>query len=81
MDIGNVEGKSRQVTHEYAIGDLVHVKMNSIYRKLDYNTQGLYRITEVFTNSKVQVQQRQVNKHINIRQLAPHFFEKSYHFP
>ena len=49
--------------------------MTDIYRKLDYIKQGLYIITEVFTNSTVRVQSGQVNKRINIRRLKPHFDE------
>ena len=70
--------KKRQVKHDYAIGDQFCVEMTGIYRKLDSKKQGLYRITEVFTNSTVRVQQVQVNKLINIRWLKPHFDEYSY---
>ena len=48
VDIENVRENSRQVTYDYTIGDQVYVEMTSIYCKLDYKKQGLYRITEVF---------------------------------
>ena len=75
VDIDNVRENSKQITHDYAIGDQVYVEMTGIYRKLDYRKQGLYRITEVFTNGTVRVQLRQVNKRVKIRQLKPHFVE------
>ena len=54
MEIDNFQENSRQVTHDCAVGDIIYVEMNGIYLKLDYNKQGLYIITEVFTNSTVQ---------------------------
>ena len=57
------------------IGDQVYVQMTDIYRKLDYKKQGLYRITEVFTNCKVWVQRVQVDEQINIKWLNPHLDE------
>ena len=61
VDIDNIRENSRQVTHDYAIGDIVYVEMTGIYRKLDFKKQEPYRITEVFTNGTVRVQTRQVN--------------------
>ena len=72
VDIDNVRENARQVTHDYAIGYQVYVEMTGIYRKLDYNKQGLYRITEVFTNVTVKFQWVQVNRQINIRPLKSH---------
>ena len=66
IDIDNLRGKSRRVTHDYAISDQVYAEMTGIYQKLDYRKQGLYRITEVFTKCTVWVQQGRVkttNKH------------------
>ena len=53
VDIGNVREKTRQVMHDYAIGNRIYVKMTDIYLKLGYKRQGPYRINEVCTNSKV----------------------------
>ena len=75
VDIDNVRENARQVTHDYAIGNLVYVEMTGIYRKLDYSKQGSYIITEVFTNSTVLFQRRKFNERINIRWLKPHFYE------
>ena len=44
MDIDNNSKNSRQVTHEYAIRNLVFLDMTGIYRKLNYSKQGPYRI-------------------------------------
>ena len=75
VDIDNVRENAKWVTHEYAIGNQFYVEMKCIYQKLDYNKQGPYIITELFTNGTVRVQRGQVNEHINIRWLKPHFDE------
>ena len=73
VDIDNVRENAKRVTHEYAIGNRVYVEMTGIYRRLDYKTQGQYIITDVFTNSTVQVQQGQLYERMHIRRLKPHF--------
>ena len=73
--IYNVRENSRQVAHDYAIGDQVYAEMTGIYRKLDYNKQGPYIITELFTNGTVQVQQVQANEQINIIWLKHNFYK------
>ena len=65
--IDNVRENARRVTHDYSIGNTIYMEMIDIYRKLDYNKQVPYIITEVFTNGTVRVQQGQVNEQINIR--------------
>ena len=45
VDIYNFQENAMQVTHEYAVGDIVYVEMTGIYRKLDYKKQGPYIIT------------------------------------
>ena len=34
LDIDNIRGNAKQVTHDYAIGDHVYVEMTGIYRKI-----------------------------------------------
>ena len=75
LDIDNVRENVKRVTHDYAIGNQVYVEMTGIYHKLDYKEKGPYRITEVFTNGTVRVQNEQVNERINTRRLNPHFDE------
>ena len=53
IDIDNVPIKARQVTHDYAVGNVVYVEINGIYHKLDYKKQSSNRIIEVFKNSTV----------------------------
>ena len=74
-DIDNVRENSKQVTHNYAIGDQFYVEMTGIYRRIDSRKQGPYIITKVFTKGTVRVQHGQVNERINIRRLKPHFVE------
>ena len=45
VNIYNVCENSRQITHEYAIGDQVYVEMTGIYLKIDDKKQKLYIIT------------------------------------
>ena len=47
VDIDNFRENARQVTHDSAIGNLVYMEINGIYRKLDYSTHGTGVITEV----------------------------------
>ena len=77
VDIGNVQENTRWVTHDNSIGNIVHVEITGIYRKLDYKKQWPYIITKVFTSGTVRVQQEQVNERINSRQLMSHSIEKS----
>ena len=67
VEIDNVQENTRQVTHDYAIGDLVYVEMTGIYPKIDYKKQGPYIITE--------------EKLINIRRSINNFIEKAECFP
>ena len=53
VDIDNVRENNARVTHDYAGGDLLYVEISGIYLKLDYKRQGLYIITEIFTNATV----------------------------
>ena len=53
VNIDNVRENSRQVKHEYTIGNLVYVENTGIYSKLDYKKKGPYIITEVFTQVNV----------------------------
>ena len=55
VDTGNVRERSKQFTHDYAIGDQVYVEMTGICRKIDVKKQGPYLITEVFIYGRVQV--------------------------
>ena len=75
VDIDIVRENSKQVTHDYAIGDQFYVEMTGIYRRIDSRKQGPYIITKVFTNGTVRVQHGQVNERINIRRLISLFNE------
>ena len=75
VDIDNVRENSRQVTHDYTIGNRVYVEITGIYRKLYYKKQGPYKRTKSFTNGTVRFQRVQVNEQINIRRFKTHFDE------
>ena len=70
VDRDNLRENANRVSHDYAIGDQVHVKVDGIKRKLDNKT---YRIMQVHTNGTVRTQKGNVNERINIRRLEPHF--------
>ena len=53
VDIDHLRENSRQVMHDYAIGNRVYAEMTGIYRKLDYSKKLPYIITELFTNGTV----------------------------
>ena len=56
--------------HDYAISNIVYVKITGIYRKLYYIKQGQYMITKVFINGTFRVEGKMVNERINIRRLS-----------
>jgi hypothetical protein len=66
------ESKQR-VNHTYSVGDYAYVLKDGVYRKLEGDKLGPYRVTEVFTNNTVRIQKGIMNERINIRRLSPHF--------
>ena len=62
VDIDKAQQNSMRVTHDYKRCNQVYAEMTGIHRKLYRKKQGPYKITEVFTNSTVRVQQGQANK-------------------
>ena len=66
VDRDNLRENARQVTHDYAVGDSVYIKIDGIKRKLDNKKKGPYRITQIYTNGTVRVQRGTVNERINI---------------
>ena len=75
MGIDTVQENTRRVTHDYVVGDIVHVEITGIYRKIYYKKQGPYRITEIITNGTVRVQRGKLNESINIRGPVTRFVE------
>ena len=73
IDRDNLRENANRVSHDHAIGDQVYVKIDGIKQKLDNKQHVPYRITQIHTNGTVQIQKGNVNKHINIRRLEPHF--------
>ena len=57
-------------------GKWLHVcltRQDSHYRKLERDKQDPYQITNVYTNGAMWIQKGNVNKHLKIRHLTPHF--------
>ena len=72
VGIDNVHENAKRVRFHYTVKNTVYVGMNNLYRKIYCKKQVTYKITEFFTNVIVQVQQAQVNKQINIRNMKHH---------
>ena len=66
VDRDNLRENAKRVSHDYAIGDQVYVKIDGIKRKLNNKKRGPYRITQICTNGTVQIQKGKVNERINI---------------
>ena len=73
INYDNVRENAKRVNHTYSVGDYAYVLRDGIYRKLEGDKLGPYRVTEVFTNNTVRIQKGIVNERINIRRLTPHF--------
>ena len=73
INYDNVGENAKRVNHTYSVGDYAYVLRDGIYRKLEGDKLGPYRVTEVFTNNTVRIQKGIVNERINIRRLTPHF--------
>ena len=73
INYDNVRKNAKRVNHTYSVGDYAYVLRDGIYRKLEGDKLGPYRVTEVFTNNTVWLQKGIVNERINIRRLTPHF--------
>ena len=56
VDIDNAHKNTRQMRHDYEVGNLAYMEKTSIYRILYYKKHGLYIITELFTSGTVRVQ-------------------------
>jgi hypothetical protein len=75
INLDNARENSKRVSHDYAIGDYAYIVKDGVYRKLEGDKEGPYRVTQVFTNGTVRLQKGIVNERINIRRLTPHFGE------
>jgi len=77
VDRDNLRENSRRVNYDYTEQDKVYIKPDGIYRKLDYKKKCPYTspITQVHTNSTVQIDRGYANERVNIRRLQPYFEE------
>ena len=73
VDKANLKENIKRVDYDYQIDDKVYVIKDGIYRKLEALKLGPFVITDVYTNGTVRIQRGNVNEHINIRRLEPHF--------
>ena len=55
------------------MNDYVYVVKDGVYRKIEGDKEGPYRVTEVYSNNTIRIQKGIVNERINIRRLTPHF--------
>lgn len=73
INYDNVRENSKRAKHTYKVDDYVYVIKDGVYRKLEGDKEGPYRVTEVFANNTIRIQKGIVNERINIRRLTPHF--------
>ena len=73
INLDNARENSKRVPHDYQVGDYAYIVKDGVYRKLEGDKEGPYRVTQVFTNGTVRLQKGVVNERINIRRLTPHF--------
>jgi hypothetical protein len=73
INYNNKRENSRRVSHDYEVGQYAYILRDGIYRKLEGDKLGPFRITQVFTNGTVRIQRGITNERINIRRLTPHF--------
>ena len=60
IDHVHENAKTKQVIHDYTVGDIMYVDMTDICRKLYYKKYGVCIITEVFKNVIVRFQKVKV---------------------
>ena len=74
VDKANLRENKNRIDYDYTVGQEIYIKNDGIQRKMDSPKQGPFTITEVFTNNgTVRIQRGNVNEHINIRRIEPHF--------
>ena len=73
INYDNIHENSKRAKHTYQVNDYVYVIKDGVYRKLEGDKEGPYRVTEVYSNNTIRIQKGIVNERINIRRLTPHF--------
>ena len=66
VDRDNPRENFKRVNYDYAEQDIVYTIPDGIQGKLDYREKGPCTVTQVFTNSTVQIQRYNVNERINM---------------
>ena len=67
IDYDNARENSKRAPHVYKTGDYAYILKDGVYRKLEGDKRGPFRVTEVFTDNTVRLQKGIVNERINIR--------------
>ena len=73
INYDNLCENTKNIPHDYKVNDYTYVLQDSHYCKLERDKQGPYQITNVYTNGTMWIQKGNVNKHLNIHHLTPHF--------
>ena len=72
----NLRENAKCIDFDYTVGQSAYIKNDGIQRILDEEPKtGPFPITDVYTNGTVCIQWGNINEHINIHRLEPHFFE------
>ena len=61
-----------RITHDYEVGEKVLIKQERVHRKYEWEYEGPYSITQIYTNGTVRIQRNAFTERINIRRLMPY---------
>ncbi len=69
INVNNKKENSKQIEHEYCVGEKVLLEKPGLISKLSAPRMGPYRITETYTKGTVRIQRGIVNEGINIHRI------------
>ena len=72
IEKNNARENSRRIEFDYRVGQKILILHTDIQRKLDSPTSGLYKTTEVFSNTTVCIRHINVLERLNIRHVKPY---------
>ena len=73
IDRNNARENKSRIDHTYKPGDLVSLTNPRKVRKVNKPRNGPYKVTKVFTNGTIRIQQGRVSERVNIRCVHPYY--------
>ena len=72
IDEDTKKHNKHRIAHDYEVGDKVLIKPDGVQRKYEWEYEGPYSITQIYTNGTVQIQQNAfTERRTNIHRLMP----------